>query len=105
MAEMLEQSIKKIGLNPEEKDILRMGLMTNTFSKHAKEVAEMLRMRGKYDTATTVQEMGPLYDPHDFWDKQPVPKIGEIVDESKLDQPIELKTVEEIRSEPLGLPD
>ena len=48
--------------------------------------------------------MGPLYDPHDFWDKQPVPKIGEKIDESLLDLPIEVKTLEEVRKEPLNLP-
>ena len=69
MLELLENNIRKIGLNPEEKDTLRDGLKSGSFSVRAKEVADQLRRRGKYDTATMVQEMGPLYDPHDFWDK------------------------------------
>jgi hypothetical protein len=77
MLEQLENAIKKIGLNGEEKEILRKGLAEGKFSNHAKEVCNMLRYRGKYDAATTVEDMGPLYDPHDFWDNQPVPRLGE----------------------------
>jgi len=52
--EMLEQNIKKIGLSTEEKDLLREGCKTGNFNKAAKEVAEMLKARGKRDVATIV---------------------------------------------------
>jgi hypothetical protein len=38
--------------------------------------------------------MSPLFDPHNFWHNQPVPKMNEKVDESLLDNPIEIKTVD-----------
>lgn len=39
-------------------------------------------------------DMSPLFDPHNFWHNQPVPKLNEKVDESLLDNPIEVKTVD-----------
>eukprot|EP01133_Synstelium_polycarpum_P006740 gene6740-7834_t len=39
--------------------------------------------------------------PHAFWDTQPVPKISQIVDKTG---PIEVKTLDDVRKEPLGLP-
>ncbi|EGC32258.1 hypothetical protein DICPUDRAFT_155807 [Dictyostelium purpureum] len=41
-------------------------------------------------------------DSHDFWDTQPVPKISDNVVESG---PIENKTLDDVRKEPLALPD
>ena len=64
----------------------------------------MLYRRGKRDIATMILEMGPLYDPHDFWDSEPVPKMGEVVTEEQYDMPIEQKTLEDVNKEPLNLP-
>ena len=78
---MLEENLKPLALANEEAEILRKGLLEGKFNKAAKIVAYMLRRRGKMETATIVEEMGPLYDPHDFWDNQPVPKTGEKLSE------------------------
>ena len=49
--------------------------------------------------------MASLYDTHNFWDNQPVPKNSDLVTEADYDKPIDvLKTVGEIRDEPLDIP-
>ena len=78
---MLEENLKPLNLLGEEANILRNGLLEGKFNKAAKIVHHMLRMRRQHETATIVEEMGPLYDPHDFWDNQPVPKTGEKLNE------------------------
>lgn len=82
---MLEENLKPLALINEEADILRMGLRDGKFNKAAKIVTYMLRRRGQGETATIIEEMGPLYDPHDFWDNQPVPKTGEKLSENDYD--------------------
>ena len=67
-------------------------------------------LRDKYKSNHKVMKhinnMEPLYDTHDFWDSQPVPRAYETIDESKLDQPIdEVKTVADVKPEPYTLPD
>lgn len=50
-------------------------------------------------------DMAPLFDPHDFWHNQPVPKIGEkIEDPSLLDTEIQTKTLDQVSQESLPLP-
>lgn len=45
-----------------------------------------------------IDTMEPLYDIHDFWDTQPVPKAYDKIDESKYDQQIDdPKTVADVR--------
>ena len=52
-----------------------------------------------------LQEIRTLYDTHDFWDTQPVPKANDLVTEADFNQAIEpTKTVEEEKQEPLPLP-
>jgi glycylpeptide N-tetradecanoyltransferase len=102
--DMLEENLKPLNLKQEEADILRMGLRDGKFNKAAKIVHYMLARRGERETATVVEEMGPLYDPHDFWDNQPVPKIGEKLNEEEYNKPIEVKGLEDVRKEPLNLP-
>ena len=51
-----------------------------------------------------IRKVIPLFDEHDFWSTQPVPKYYEQVNASTLDQPIEVKTVDEVPKEPYGLP-
>jgi len=104
LMQMLEENLKPLGLQPDEAGILKQGLLDGKFNKAAKIVHYMLRCRGKHETATIVEEMGPLYDPHDFWDDQPVPKIGEKLKPEDYNQPIEVKTLGDVRREPLNLP-
>ena len=49
-------------------------------------------------------DIAPLFDVHDFWHNQPVPKINERVDKAHQDMPIEVKTLEEVPTEPYPLP-
>lgn len=49
-------------------------------------------------------DIAPLFDVHDFWHNQPVPKINERVDKAHQDAPIEVKTLEEVSGEPYPLP-
>lgn len=46
-----------------------------------------------------------MYDTHDFWDSQPVPKSTDTVLDNDYDKAIdEVKKVEDIREEPLEIP-
>ena len=101
---LLEENIKKIGLSSDEKDILREGLKNGEFKEATDHVVDLLKVRGQFSTATTIEEMGPLFMPHDFWDNQPVPKTGEMVSEDMFDKPIEVKKLEDVQKEPYGLP-
>ena len=50
--------------------------------------------------------MAPLYDSHDFWNYQPVPKVYEKVDQSMYDKQIDtFKTPKDIRQDPYKLPE
>lgn len=51
-----------------------------------------------------MQEEASLYDTHQFWDTQPVPHANDEVKESDYDKPIEVKTLADVRKEPLPLP-
>ena len=49
--------------------------------------------------------MAPLYDTHDFWDSQPVPKTSDNITEDDFNKAIdEVKTKDQIRAEPLDIP-
>jgi len=47
-----------------------------------------------------IRKVIPLFDEHDFWSTQPVPKYYEQVDSTTLDQPIEVKKVSDVQKEP-----
>jgi hypothetical protein len=38
-----------------------------------------LRERGKNEIASKLMDISPLFDPHDFWQNQPVPHANEKV--------------------------
>lgn len=46
-------------------------------------------------------DVGSGDDSHKFWDKQPVPKLAE---SSTDNEPIEIKTVDDVRKKPYKLP-
>ena len=48
----------------------------------------------------------PLFDPHDFRDNQPVPKLKDQVTlpDEDYDKPIEVKTLDQVSTEPYALP-
>lgn len=61
---------------------------------------------GDYKALKKIDSIAPLYDAHDFWDSQPVPKAYEKVEEDMLDKPIDVeKKVEDIRDKPYNLPE
>ena len=63
------------------------------------------KYKGNYKVQKTIDNLEPLYDIHDFWDSQPVPKAYEAVDESMIDKPIDaVKTVDEVKQVPYTLP-
>lgn len=52
-----------------------------------------------------IDSISPLYDAHDFWDSQPVPKAYDQVSADMLDRPIDVdKKVSDIRDTPYPLP-
>ena len=52
-----------------------------------------------------LDNLAPLYDAHDFWDSQPVPKAYETIDDSMVDKAIDVeKTVQEVKAQPYNLP-
>ena len=46
--------------------------------------------------ARRVGKLIPLFDKHDFWFTQPVPKYFEQVKMSEYDQPVEVKTLDDV---------
>ena len=52
-----------------------------------------------------IRKIAPLYDTHDFWDSQPVPKSSDTVSLEDFDKQIDVaKKVDDIRAEPLEIP-
>ena len=103
MMELLEKNMKGLSLNSEEKELLRNSLKTGRFSKGASLVITTLRKKGKHEAADKIKDMAPLFDPHDFWDNQPVPKMHEKIDDTLCDRPIEEKKVSDVRQEEYNL--
>lgn len=60
-----------------------------------------LKWRQKKD----LQKVAPLYDTHDFWDSQPVPKETDLVEASAYDNCIDsVKTIDDVSADPLPIP-
>ena len=55
-------------------------------------------------TLKKLRKVIPLFDEHDFWHTQPVPRYYDSVPESDYNAPIETKTVSEVQQEPYALP-
>lgn len=52
-----------------------------------------------------IKKLAPLYDTHDFWDSQPVPKTSDNITEDDFNKAIDTKKkVSDIRAEPLDIP-
>ena len=61
---------------------------------------------GDYKALKKINAIAPLYDAHDFWDSQPVPKAYEKVEEDMLNKAIDQeKKVEDVRDKPYNLPE
>ena len=58
------------------------------------------------DANKELTKIAPLYDTHDFWDSQPVPKETDTVTAADFDKQIdEVKTVDDISADPLPIPE
>jgi glycylpeptide N-tetradecanoyltransferase len=69
-----------------------------------KECAEV-KKRDRNSTKE-LSKIAPLYDTHDFWDSQPVPKETDNVTAADFDKQIdEVKTIDDIQAEPLAIPE
>ena len=56
-----------------EKQLLIQGLEKNKFKSSAEMVCSILRKRDDYEGAEKLRDRIPLFEPHRFWEEQPVP--------------------------------
>lgn len=91
LRELVEQ-----GDSTESQEQMRAMLKSMTENEDAK--------RGRVDEKR-LKKIASLYDTHNFWDSQPVPKATDVVTKADLDKPIDVeKTVDEISEEALQIP-
>lgn len=66
---------------------------------------DLASKKQNYQNKKTLNRIAPLYDTHDFWDSQPVPKSTDEPTQDDFDRPIDTdKQVDDIRAEPLEIP-
>lgn len=99
----LEAKFSNVKFSQDEKDTLRQifndtapGEETNSkLAKFLKECAE--GQKRNRDANKELSKIAPLYDTHDFWDSQPVPKETDTVTAADFDKQIDdVKTVDDI---------
>ena len=83
-----------------------MGIDKNNFKATAQLVMAQMRKNRDWDRMTALEDMIPLFEPHKFWDSQPVPKITDTValGDEMFDCAIETKTVDQVNADPYDLP-
>lgn len=88
-------------LEKSEYELLKQAIGKGKFKAVCSIVQLKLRERGKYQAAEKLSEIAPLFDPHEFWDNQPVPRSTDEVslDQSQFDRPIEEKKVSQVPQE------
>lgn len=103
----LEREIK-IKFDAETRDQLNQSVSdVASYKDKVSKLLETLKKKyeGNYKVQRAIDNLIPLYDAHDFWDSQPVPKAYDSVDSTFFDKQIDVvKTVSEIRNEPYNLP-
>lgn len=106
LQELLARYTEGMGLKAPEVAMLKGAIANGKFASGAKMVVQMLRQRQNYEGASRLEDIAPLFDPHNFWDQQPVPKPTDAVSlgADQFDAAIENKRVEEIKEEPYNLP-
>ncbi len=105
----LEEQLEGLKLDPTHKTMLKEAEPTaGEFKEQAfKLLTQINQDKGSkdYKLQKKIQNLTPLYDSHDFWDSQPVPKAYEEFDVEMVDQAIDVpKTVSDVRQEPISLP-
>ena len=65
-----------------------------------------MRKNRDWERAKKLEDMIPLFEPHRFWDDQPVPKSVDALrlDDDAYNKAIENKTVDQISEDPYNLP-
>ena len=106
--EYIENELKDLKLNAHQKKMLKDCINNEEYKNNFKNLLKSLKSTnsGNYKALKKIDSIAPLYDAHDFWDSQPVPKAYERVEEDMLDKQIDAeKKVEDIRDKPYNLPD
>ena len=87
-----------VKLDADTKDQLNQSVAdVASYKEKVSKLLETLRKKyeGKYKVIKAIDNLIPLYDAHDFWDSQPVPKAYDSVDASSFDKAIDIdKTVD-----------
>lgn len=98
----------RIKFDQDTRDSLRKEIEGEAnYQDKVKKLLDILRTKhdGNYKVLKQIDKLVPLYDAHDFWDSQPVPKAYEKIDESLFDQAIDVvKTVADVKQVPFNLP-
>lgn len=65
-----------------------------------------MRQMGKYDQAEILNDLIPLFEPHQFWDSQPVQRSTDKIscEDDAFNKPIEIKQVSDVQQTPYALP-
>jgi len=95
-------------MSTDERDQLRELVEQGDTEESQDKIREMLKemtqgegKRGRVDDKR-LKKIASLYDTHNFWDSQPVPKATDVVTSDDYDKAIDAdKTVDEISEEPL----
>lgn len=100
MMELLEKEMDKedMPLHEDEKNLLRKSLETGKFKSGVDMCKRALRMRDEEKAAEKLEDIEPLFYPHQFWDDQPVPKLGDVdtLPDEDFNKPIEVKTLDQV---------
>ena len=110
----LEDSVPNAKFDMDDREALKeiFGANLPVEEENAKITEFLLKFKAKmvesknYRASREVEKIAPLYDTHDFWESQPVPKHNEEVKEEDYNKPIDVKKkVDDIRAEPLDIPE
>lgn len=105
--EYIEKELAGLKLNSDQKKLLKDCINNESYQESFKELLTSLKASNSnnYRALRKIESIAPLYDAHDFWDSQPVPKAYEKVEEDMLNKQIDVeKKVEEIKDTPYNLP-
>ena len=89
--------------------MLREGLADSpeAFDAAFNKVTDQMRDKKQRDKVYELEDVKPLFSPHNFWDSQPVPKVSDELSfpEEAYDKAIINQTLDLVRKEPYALPD
>lgn len=106
----IESQIPNVKFSTEDRDALKAIIESDPDpSQQQHKIRDyLLEMKNKYKTYQSQKELkkiATLYDTHDFWESQPVPKTTDVVNSADYDRAIDVeKKVSDIREEPLEIP-